>query len=1314
MMKFIAKSSSLLLTLVSIIVAITAQSSSTGVANRDSIVPSSHTNCISYSDSQGAYSAQACPIITGTQVAYPVSLSGETILNFPTRDDSFISASMPFSVNIYGIAYSSVSVATNGYLMFGSNPVSDYNNPIPYDGYNGAGPILEPLQADLFLLTGSPIQSDVSTGTVGSSPNRLFVIRFARAVYWSSQSNILNFDVVFYENSTSTIQYRYYRIDTTSTAGTSIGLQGVDSTRYMAIYSSESSVSSISTALQGNTLTFTWLNPNTSAIVRQPLPIDPIVPSSHTNCIPFTDSLGYYSVQACPMVTGTSVVSPVTLPDETMVPYPSSNRDDNYVNVAMPFSIGLYGRAYSTVAVVTNGNLQFGNTPTASGTYGQPIPSAAYTGNVGPAIEPYQADLYLLSASSTTQQTNVSTGTVGSSPNRLFVVRYNKIGYFASASRNNLMTFDVVFYENSTSTIQIRYYRIDPTANIGTSIGLQANDTARFVAVYSSQSNVSMISQALQGNALTFTFINTPIAQPSSTGGSGPANSGAIVPSSHTNCISYSDSQGAYSAQACPIITGTQVAYPVSLSGETILNFPTRDDSFISASMPFSVNIYGIAYSSVSVATNGYLMFGSNPVSDYNNPIPYDGYNGAGPILEPLQADLFLLTGSPIQSDVSTGTVGSSPNRLFVIRFARAVYWSSQSNILNFDVVFYENSTSTIQYRYYRIDTTSTAGTSIGLQGVDSTRYMAIYSSESSVSSISTALQGNTLTFTWLNPNTSAIVRQPLPIDPIVPSSHTNCIPFTDSLGYYSVQACPMVTGTSVVSPVTLPDETMVPYPSSNRDDNYVNVAMPFSIGLYGRAYSTVAVVTNGNLQFGNTPTASGTYGQPIPSAAYTGNVGPAIEPYQADLYLLSASSTTQQTNVSTGTVGSSPNRLFVVRYNKIGYFASASRNNLMTFDVVFYENSTSTIQIRYYRIDPTANIGTSIGLQANDTARFVAVYSSQSNVSMISQALQGNALTFNWLLAPVPMSSSTGVARPSSTAGAFSSAVSSSAGAASSAGRSSSAGQSSSAGGQTPSPSSSSSAAGQPPVTPSTSSVRPSSSSSSAPNSATSNFATSSLAAPGNAATIVFNAEVPSWVNSNTLPTFQAAFAADIAANLQAEVSGVAATLVNYIRVQSVGGVPAARRLLQSSKPVTVLILGTVTEISQNANSLAQALATRIRDGRFVGTTAAVPAQNAVVNGAVPGDSSSSSSSSLSGGAIAGIVIGVIVGVLILLLVIFFLCVSSRRGKAGRASDDDSRFVSEGSEHSQMPIGETHTEYDDHHQQEIHNGSTSDEVEMV
>ncbi|HEX7769232.1 MAG TPA: hypothetical protein VF422_04300 [Dokdonella sp.] len=152
-------------------------------------------------------------------------------------DDGEANVTMPFSITLYGTTSNQLRVANNGAILFGatSGDVGFTNSPLPMAG---AGPVIAPLWDDF-----DGTQGDVYHGTVGTAPNRQFVVQWNNRAHYPGSTNTdgATFEVVF-DEATGQISFQYLDVsypavgnvssdpdDCTNGVCATIGLQSDDS-----------------------------------------------------------------------------------------------------------------------------------------------------------------------------------------------------------------------------------------------------------------------------------------------------------------------------------------------------------------------------------------------------------------------------------------------------------------------------------------------------------------------------------------------------------------------------------------------------------------------------------------------------------------------------------------------------------------------------------------------------------------------------------------------------------------------------------------------------------------------------------------------------------------------------------------------------------------------------------------------------------------------------------------------------------------------------------------------------------------------------
>jgi len=132
--------------------------------------------------------------IAWTEGGFALPLSG---------DDSFVFINLPFRFPFYGSFYNSAYVTTNGFLSFTDAVANFTNEPLPNP--NIPNNAIYPFWDDLVVVPGSAIK----TKTVGSPPNRMFVIEYEAVVFFDDQSGPgVDFEVILSERDGS-ILFQY-------------------------------------------------------------------------------------------------------------------------------------------------------------------------------------------------------------------------------------------------------------------------------------------------------------------------------------------------------------------------------------------------------------------------------------------------------------------------------------------------------------------------------------------------------------------------------------------------------------------------------------------------------------------------------------------------------------------------------------------------------------------------------------------------------------------------------------------------------------------------------------------------------------------------------------------------------------------------------------------------------------------------------------------------------------------------------------------------------------------------------------------------
>ncbi|HEX6968954.1 MAG TPA: S8 family serine peptidase [Micromonosporaceae bacterium] len=142
-----------------------------------------------------------------------------------TGDDQAADITLPFKVPLYGKAYRTGWISTNGVFGFGTRSTSRLNRALPYTTLPNLA--LFAFWDDLVV----DAQSGIYTATVGARPHRTFVVEWRNVTHFSDRNQRLTFSAAISEDGT--ITYRYHDItgDTYARGSSAtIGLENADGT----------------------------------------------------------------------------------------------------------------------------------------------------------------------------------------------------------------------------------------------------------------------------------------------------------------------------------------------------------------------------------------------------------------------------------------------------------------------------------------------------------------------------------------------------------------------------------------------------------------------------------------------------------------------------------------------------------------------------------------------------------------------------------------------------------------------------------------------------------------------------------------------------------------------------------------------------------------------------------------------------------------------------------------------------------------------------------------------------------------------------
>ena len=137
-------------------------------------------------------------------------------------DESWAVVTMPFGVQFGGVSYDTISISTNGWILFGTAVFSDFSNDCLPSGLslNPDVPFLAAYWDDL-VTEGAHVQY----GWVGTAPNRTFIVDWETYLY-NDETRDAVFQAQIHETS-SLVNVKYWDLISPAVGiSATIGFQG--------------------------------------------------------------------------------------------------------------------------------------------------------------------------------------------------------------------------------------------------------------------------------------------------------------------------------------------------------------------------------------------------------------------------------------------------------------------------------------------------------------------------------------------------------------------------------------------------------------------------------------------------------------------------------------------------------------------------------------------------------------------------------------------------------------------------------------------------------------------------------------------------------------------------------------------------------------------------------------------------------------------------------------------------------------------------------------------------------------------------------
>lgn len=126
-------------------------------------------------------------------------------VSFNNADNGSVSITpLPFAFNFFGVDYTRVNLASNGFLTFGTEAATLATNPIPGASTSAPNTWIAPLWDDLV----HPAVANARWGVVGTAPNRVVVLEAGPASRRTATTGTVYYQIWLYEGLEGRFEYR--------------------------------------------------------------------------------------------------------------------------------------------------------------------------------------------------------------------------------------------------------------------------------------------------------------------------------------------------------------------------------------------------------------------------------------------------------------------------------------------------------------------------------------------------------------------------------------------------------------------------------------------------------------------------------------------------------------------------------------------------------------------------------------------------------------------------------------------------------------------------------------------------------------------------------------------------------------------------------------------------------------------------------------------------------------------------------------------------------------------------------------------------